>query len=259
MTVRWASIWAGDQYIVRYGGRLTTSPFRTTSTSMSRPSGRARREVGERLRVLAGQVDPRGVEGSERGDPGRDRRGERLAEERPERHVLPGLDVARRPVVEADDAEDVVGEVARGDRRPQALAPPTTKPSSASMSRRVLGPKTGPRCRPLTPALAAGADDRRAARHDGAAAAVVADRQVPPVGQQRLLVGTEDPAHVGGVVERGVEVDVVADRERHPQLDLVERHQVGLDEVALGLVGDQARPARCGWSPTPAGPGAGTR
>ena len=37
LTVMWASIWAGDQYIVRYGGRLTTSPFSTTSTSMSSP------------------------------------------------------------------------------------------------------------------------------------------------------------------------------------------------------------------------------
>ena len=37
LTVRWASIWAGDQYIVRYGGRLTTSPFSSTSTSMSSP------------------------------------------------------------------------------------------------------------------------------------------------------------------------------------------------------------------------------
>jgi hypothetical protein len=36
-TVRCASIWAGDQYIVAKGGRLTTSPLRTTSTSMSRP------------------------------------------------------------------------------------------------------------------------------------------------------------------------------------------------------------------------------
>ena len=87
--------------------------------------------------------------------------------------------------------------------------------------------------------LAARPDDRRAAGDDGAAAPVVADGQVPPVGQQRLLVGPEDLPDVGGVVERGVEVDVVADLERHPQLDLVERHQVGLDQVALRLVGDQ--------------------
>jgi hypothetical protein len=51
---------------------------------------------------------------------------------------------------------------------------------------------------------------------------VVADRQVPPVGQQRLLVGPEDPADVGGVVQRGVEVDIVADLERQQQRGRVE-------------------------------------
>jgi hypothetical protein len=35
LTVRWASIWAGDQYIAAYGGRLTVSPLSTTSKSMS--------------------------------------------------------------------------------------------------------------------------------------------------------------------------------------------------------------------------------
>ena len=35
LTVMWASIWAGDQYIAAYGGRLTTSPLSTTSKSMS--------------------------------------------------------------------------------------------------------------------------------------------------------------------------------------------------------------------------------
>jgi hypothetical protein len=39
---------------------------------------------------------------------------ERLAQERPERHVLPGLDVAGRPVVEQDDSEDMIGGVVGG-------------------------------------------------------------------------------------------------------------------------------------------------
>ena len=39
LTVMCASICAGDQYMVRYGGRATTSPFSTTSTSMSRAAG----------------------------------------------------------------------------------------------------------------------------------------------------------------------------------------------------------------------------
>ena len=54
-------------------------------------------------------------------DPRRDRRRERLAEERAERHVLQRLDVARAPVVQQHDAEDArLGSV--------------TKPSSHSKS-----------------------------------------------------------------------------------------------------------------------------
>src|SRR5690606_13713137 len=36
-TVMWASICAGDQYISRYGGRETSSPFHSTTSSMSSP------------------------------------------------------------------------------------------------------------------------------------------------------------------------------------------------------------------------------
>ena len=46
---------------------------------------------------------------------------------------------------------------------------------------------------------------------------MVADGQVAPVGQQRLGVGAEDAPDVGGVLDRGVEVDVVADRDRQPR------------------------------------------
>ena len=35
LDVMWASIWAGDQYIAAYGGRLTTSPLSSTSKAMS--------------------------------------------------------------------------------------------------------------------------------------------------------------------------------------------------------------------------------
>ena len=179
LTVRWASIWAGDQYIVRYGGRLTTSPFSTTSTSMS--SARRRRssrrdQVLQRRRVLRRQVAPGRVQRRERGDPGADRRRERLAEERPERDVLPGLDVARAPVVEPDDAEDVLARSSSTPiRLPSSDPTPTTKPSSASMSSRRLGPYVGASsCGALR--CPHGPDDRRTADDDAAAAAVVADR-----------------------------------------------------------------------------------
>ena len=174
LTVRWASIWAGDQYIVRYGGRLTTSPFTTTSTSMSRPWVAPGPEVGQGLRVLAGQVDPGGVERLERRHPVRDRRRERLAEERAERHVLPGLDVARRPVVEPDDAEDVVGERVVRDRRRRASDGDAD--DEAELGLDVEPGRRAERRARVAAALPARPHDRRAGGDDGAGAAVVADR-----------------------------------------------------------------------------------
>ena len=55
LTVVWASICAGDQYICPYGGRDTTSPFHATSRSMSRPHGCASVQVGQRGRILRGR------------------------------------------------------------------------------------------------------------------------------------------------------------------------------------------------------------
>ena len=159
-----------------------------------------RPEVGQRLRVLAGQVDPGRVERLERGHPVRDRGRERLAEERAERDVLPGLDVARRPVVEPDDAEDVVGE--RVVRRPACRASDGGADHEAE-----LGLDVEPGARAERRAASAAPCAGRCGRttgvpddDDGAGAAVVADREVLPVGQQRLAVGAEDPADVGGVV-----------------------------------------------------------
>ena len=186
----------------------------------------------------------------------RDRGGERLAEERAERDVLPGLDVARRPVVEADHAEDVVGE--RGDRHRLAQRGRGAD-DEAELGLDVeparSGRTSGPRRRAPCAARAAG---RRRCRDDddGAGAAVVADREVPPVRQQRLAVGPEDPADVGGVVSRGVEVDVVGDLERQVQRHLGERHQVRLDVLAARRVAEQrGDPARVRRS-TPRGPSA---
>ena len=78
---------------------------------------------------------------------------------------------------------------------------------------------------------------------------MVADRQVCPVRQQRLGVGTEDPADVRRVFARGVEVDIVGDLERHVQLGVAQRDQVRTDGVSVGRVSEQRDDAISGRLP----------
>ena len=106
-----------------------------------------------------------------------------------------------------------------GTGSPSVLGTPTTKPSSSSMSSRCDGPKLGASASGGL-RLALRPPHRRAADDDRACAAVVADRQVAPVRQQRLGVGPEQLPEVRRVLERGVEVDVVGDRERQLRLDV---------------------------------------
>ena len=217
LTVRWASIWAGDQYIAAYGGRLTTWPFHSTSRSMSSPHGSLQSEVGQHCRLLDGRGHPGGLQREQGNHPRGDRRGERLAEVGPERHVLPGLDVACGPVVEEHHTEDVLlgpvdrdrfaHRVARADD--EAELGLDVEPGRRAEHRGVVRGALALACR---------AHDVGARHHDRGRAAVVADRQVLPVRRQRVrAVGPEQPPEVRGVVLGGVEVDVVGDLERQVQ------------------------------------------
>ncbi len=69
------------------------------------------------------------------------------------------------------------------------------------------------------------AHDRGAAHHDGAGAAGVADREVAPVRQEWFRARPQQLAEVRGVVQAGVEVDVVADLHRQHHLELVAAHE----------------------------------
>src|SRR5262245_33205167 len=75
-------------------------------------------EIRERLRIASRPGRRRHPEWRQRllrHHPGRDRGGEILAQERPERLIFPALDIARRPVVEEAEAEDVLRRLRNGN------------------------------------------------------------------------------------------------------------------------------------------------
>src|SRR5262249_2645368 len=86
---------------------------------------------------------------------------------------------------------------------------------------------------------------RRPTDHDRPRAAVIADRKMAPVREERVGVGTKEPAEVRRMLERGVEVDVVRDLQRQMYLDVVERDQLraAVDQLDDALDGPLPRVA----------------
>jgi hypothetical protein len=157
-------------------------------------------EMRERRRVLHRSRHSSALQERERRHPRGDRRRERLAEERPERLVLPRLEVSRAPVVHQHDAEDVLGERVDGHGRAEPaghadheaeLELDVEAPARLeARSRRARRDRLPPRPHHVRPA-----DD------DRPGAAVVADRQPPPVGKQRLGAWPEKTAEVRRMLE----------------------------------------------------------
>ena len=241
-TVMCASIWAGDQYMVRYGGRETTSPFHSTARSMSRPQCSVSRRYGSGSGSWPGsgtRAACSAASGTTHGDT-------EVANDLPRCGPRGTYSQACRSRADQSltrtapktwSANALVGTgVPRGEPTP------TTNPSSASMSSRITGRTPAPGHRSL--ALAGGADDAGAGDDDRPGPAVVADRKVLPVGHQRLGVRPEEPAEVGRVVLGRVEVDVVGDLERQPQFHLAQRVDRAGREVPGGDQLGDPRPGR---------------
>ena len=122
LTVAWASICGNVQYRPRAFVRLIDLAVELDlQREVERPVALGP-QVGQRLRVLRARRHEVGLERGQRHDPGRDRGRERLAQERAERLVLPALQVARAPVVDEHEAEDVLADLGGGDRRAERLA-----------------------------------------------------------------------------------------------------------------------------------------
>ena len=238
LTVRWAICWGTVQYrpanVVRLTVSAATAPAgrRSTASRRSNAQSSSRRRYGSGGGSCAGPRTRQRAQRGERRHPGRHRGGERLAEERPERLVLPRLDVAGRPVVDQHQTEDVVHRLGHGHGPPRGRRHADRPCRPRARCRAARSART--RRRRPTRRWPAGPAHRRARHHHRARPAVVGDGQVAPVGQQRIAAGPEQPAEVRGVLDRAVEVDVVGDLDRQ-----VER--------AVGHVGTSAGSAAGRW------------
>jgi len=206
-------------------------------------------EVGEWGGVAGGtgcEGDAVGGAGFHGDDPGGDGGGEAFAEEWAEGLVLPGLDVAGGPVVEEGDAEEVLLGFGDGNGMAEVIASGDVG-GYFELVVELLGWAEG-----VEFDLAVGAGDGSSAEDDGGGSPVVSDGDVFVVGEQGL-VGTEEFAYVGGVVEGGVEVGVVGDIDGLGEADIFDGAEVGFDFGDVyggGGFGEELGQsfAECGWA-----------
>src|ERR1051325_9922653 len=125
-------------------------------------------------RIFALRLHAIRLERVERDDPRRDRRRKVLREKRTERLVLPRLDVARQPVVDETEAEDVIERVPHRNRIAEGVAAADEDAQLQFVVEALRGTEDRRRIR-IVARLSAGTFDRRAADDDRRRAAVIAD------------------------------------------------------------------------------------
>ena len=173
------------------------------------------KQIIERARIALGPRQRRHAKRGERvarNNPGRDRRSETFAQEGPQRKHLPALPIARRPVVEEREADDLVESVGYWNRITQAVAAHEVKayfeleiePLAGSEAR----PFAGRIRRPLTewPAHIPLPD------LNGGSSAVIG-RHPFVVRRQRIFRG-EQRSRRARVIDAGVEIRVVRNLRR---------------------------------------------
>jgi hypothetical protein len=194
---------------------------------------RQRRGIAFRPRE---RCDAKRRQGFPRHHPGRYRGGEIFSEERSERLIFPTLDVARRPVVQKAEAENMLRSLGDGDgvaeRRRHADVEAELKLEIEIARRSVARHRF---LRAL--ALALRPLHRSSADADRRSAAVIGDRHVFVVRQQRIF-RPESAAGIGGVEHRGIEVGEVADHGRQHDLRLRHRREM-LPQALVAVIGAQ--------------------
>ena len=189
---------------------------------------RGRIQVQQRFRIIVGPMPWNAIRRQcfERDDPRRDCRGEAFRQERAERLVFPCLNIARRPVVQQAEAEHVRFGVADSDPRAQFIAG-TDENAHLQL---VIDPLRRRHHRCLL-ARWKNLPDRTMKREAGNAyrrsASVVADWH-PLVIRQQRIVGPHQLADGRRMMDRRIEVRVIADMRGNRVLGVTLRNETAL-------------------------------
>ena len=156
-------------------------------------------QVIQNLWILLWACDAKVIEGFEGHDPRGDGGSEVFAEEGAEGDVFPLLDVAGGPVVEKNQAKDVVLRLGRCDSLAKRFAVEGDEGHLKLEVEKAGRAEDGGRFR-VGPGLAHGAADGRATDDNAGGPSVVPHRHVLPVGEQGVVRVAEHLADVAGVV-----------------------------------------------------------
>src|SRR5438552_2162029 len=156
-------------------------------------------------------------------NPCRDRGSKVLGEKWTEWLILPRLDVTRRPVVDETNSEEMLFGILEWHRLPQFRPTTNVKANFGFVIEHLCRPegwcgRTAGHALPFWPRDISAADNNRRR------ASVIRDGDVLVVREKRII-RTKDLADIRGVIDRRIEVGVVADLRRYKHLGLGHRNE----------------------------------
>ena len=179
------------------------------------------------VRTIPGQAIRR--KRFERHDPRRDRRREALGQEWTQRLIFPGLNIARRPIIQQAKPEHVRFRVADRYAIPQFIAG-ADEDSELELVIDAFGRRDHRRLRAWWKNLSDGTTKFLSRDAYRRSATVIGNRH-PFVVRQQRIVGAHQPADAGRVVNRRIEVAVIADVRRKRMLSVILCHETAVQPI----------------------------
>lgn len=169
-------------------------------------------KIRERLRLLGGELHAEGLKRLHRHDPRGNCRREVLRSERPQRHILPDLDVPRRPIIQKHKPKYPVLSLIHVYWLSKIICRSTDEGSHLKLIIQALALSERGLLSRRRLHLSPGAADRGPIHHHRRASPMVSNREMIPIRLHRIIWASNNATHVVGMVFRRVEVRIFAYR-----------------------------------------------